>query len=82
MFYRRKCTRLQLYSTPIHRHIDALRCLSYRFIAYGPLLLNGRSRHGINDNFPNSVGERRTHHGEVICKKCQLAIDLPRSGNG
>ncbi len=60
-------------STPIHRHLDALRYPSYQSIAYPPLLLSGRSRHDIDDNFPNSVGERRTHHREVICKNMSVS---------
>ena len=40
------------------------------------LFLIGRSRYCIDNNCPNSVGKRRTHHREVIYKGYQLAIDL------
>ena len=41
-----------------------------------PLFLSGHSRYCIDDNFLESVRERRTHHGVVIYKVYQFAIDL------
>ena len=46
------------------------------------LFISGRSRYRVDDNFPNSVGERRTHHREMIRTGYQLATGLALSVKG